>query len=302
MKAVGFILSLVLAFSFFLSGCSTSPAIVIDADRGDYASIQTRLAEGVDTNDLQNALCVASQKGHLKIVQLLVERGARIDYWPRAHGEGSAWNNYYLPEPALYYAIHGNHFNVVKYLIENGAGVNRDSTMFPLLEAINLQSIPMATFLLSKGADANAFVYVPVDSSKKFAQVDTFKIIYIAAAIGNVELVNLLKSKGAMLPTNKAVLVAGYSMREELAFSCLGHTSSWFRSVDGRHSWTRDAVIIDPGVHSVEVMVHHCGAGEGGPIPITIECKEGELIVVHPFLASTSYWTGSTAGTMIRKY
>jgi ankyrin repeat protein len=61
-----------------------------------------------------SALQMASDKGHLNVVKLLVEKGAEIDY---AHPVNKM--------TALHLAAYSGHDDVVKYLLSKGADPNR---------------------------------------------------------------------------------------------------------------------------------------------------------------------------------
>ena len=117
-------------------------------------------------------LILASNKGSLAIVQLLVENKADIN----------AINP--VGQTALNKAIFSNNNEVAKYLIEKGADINLTDKRFvlcPLVAAIRGNNLEMGKLLLEKGADLNV-----VDG------VNNFSPIMWATSYQNKEFVKLL--------------------------------------------------------------------------------------------------------------
>lgn len=253
-------------FLFVTNGCN--PSIVKDADSGDYDGVLSKLGEEQDSVDVQQALCFAARKGNLKIVQMLVEKGARVNFYLRQLPQ-EQWPVYWdapLFEPALYYAIDKKHLEIVKYLVAMGAPVGMDTVLHPLMAAVWAGSTEVASYLISKGADVNAFD----------AKTDDQRPLYRAVALGDPAMVRLLKSKGAVIPKGKAVLIAG---RKRVAYGReLRNTT--IASVDGNYS-PRTVAEVSPGIHSL--MIEGSGfriKGEG--VTITVECKDGDLVGFQP--------------------
>ncbi len=310
MKRTVISLSLVLTALFFLDGCI--PSFVKDAASGNYNGVLRSLNEGQDTIDIQQALCYASEKGHLKIVQLLVQKGAQINFHPLAQGY-SQWHDNPHTEPAMYYAIKHDHVEIVKYLVENGAPVNLDpavgegsiqvASYSQLFQAVHEGSIQVASYLLTKGADANEFYTLTRrDSSDQIVGVGTFRVIYRAVSTGNEAMVRLLKSKGAVIPKGKAVLVAGYRLspywNTNQPSTPVFATRLW--SIDGKNLDQEDMAELSPGIHSVVIKGWAMHSARERtivpPITINVECKEGDLLGVHP-VSSRYNWN-----VIVRKY
>lgn len=96
-------------------GGALSAAIV----KGNPEMVHFLIKDGADVNELGGApLALAAGKGNLALVKLLVANGARIDAFP---GESFI---YVMPHPALIEAVKGNHLEVAKWLLEQGASVD----------------------------------------------------------------------------------------------------------------------------------------------------------------------------------
>ena len=287
-----FFLSTTFAFLFFLSGCN--PSIVNDAASGDYNSVLKSLDEGQDSLAVQDALCMASSKGHLKIVQLLVQKGAKINFCFRQVYPREApfyWGNFRLPEPAIYYAIENNQLEIVRYLVENGAPVTGNPFINPLRLAVNCGSLQVASYLISKGANANAsFPDTVRHISGRIMTIQTDRVIYWAVQKGNDAMVSLLKSKGAQIPKGNAVLIAGNRLSSQGPVY-----NTRLSSIDGKEGDWGEMAELSPGFHSVVI---NGGAVQkmATPITINVDCKDGDLIGVHPVSTSDNW------NVIVRKY
>jgi len=90
-------------------------------------------------------LVEAARKGHLPMVEFLVDNGANIDY------SGS-----YTQNSALYMAVDNGHVNVVKYLIGKGANIHISDRFGNTLLIYGLyESLEMIKFLVGCGLDIN---------------------------------------------------------------------------------------------------------------------------------------------------
>ncbi|KAJ6582313.1 ankyrin repeat-containing domain protein [Mycena capillaripes] len=69
----------------------------------------------------ENALHYASREGHLEMVKLLVKHGAIVDVWNAEYGT------------ALGYAVRGQKFDVVNFLLEKGAAATADTPIFDFI-------------------------------------------------------------------------------------------------------------------------------------------------------------------------
>ena len=86
----------------------------------------------------------ASSRGHLDVVQMLLEAGAKIDE-PRTQ-DGTT---------PLFDAVQGGHLHIVRLLVEAGARKDAvaDDGSTPLCLAAELNRLDIVQFLLERGAD-----------------------------------------------------------------------------------------------------------------------------------------------------
>lgn len=122
-------------------------------------SLNSRTA--LSTHDLAEALIVASQLGSLSAAELLLQKGAPVDFVPET-GELTDYS-------PLYAAAHFGHADVVRLLIQHGADVNlapKSHGMTPLSAAIDYEAdtasqvgetphMTASSFLFEAGADPN---------------------------------------------------------------------------------------------------------------------------------------------------
>ena len=98
--------------------------------------VQALLGQGVDKNQVDNSACTAlwyaASKGHLPIVQYLVEQGADMD---KADIDGYT--------PIFGATTYRGHLDLVRYLVEQGADMdkanNRGET--PLIRATDFHRL-----------------------------------------------------------------------------------------------------------------------------------------------------------------
>lgn len=118
------------------------------AAQGDGTVVDLLLQSGMGANDHEStrqvtALHNAAAQGHLRILKLLIERGADVNVtdW---HGNTPLINAAYF-----------GHMDVVKALLEKGANVNTISKegTTALIAAIYSGKEPLINYLLSFGAD-----------------------------------------------------------------------------------------------------------------------------------------------------
>lgn len=112
------------------------------------------LAFGYDT-----ALCLASQKGHLDIVKVLIEAGADVNrntWWLKNYSftDGQFWSGCI----AIFDAAENGHIEIVEELVNAGADVHlKDGPGRPLLIRTALFGhAKIVRFLLGEGANATA--------------------------------------------------------------------------------------------------------------------------------------------------
>ena len=118
-----------------------------------------------DTMKMDQHLIIASSKGELEQVQVLVAQGANI-------------NGGCLQSAAKY-----GHFKVVEYLVEHGADINIDNSE-PLRWASTYGKLIIVRYLVSKGADITAFNH---------------EAVRFARSHGHLTVTDYLISKGAKL-------------------------------------------------------------------------------------------------------
>ena len=158
------------------------------AAAGDTAEVQRLLDEGADPNQkgVGSPLYFAAQRGHVKVVELLLEAGAEVNAVTRFG-------------TALQIAARGNRIQIVEVLLENGADPNipgGPEMKMPLHDAAERGALEAARVLLENGADVNgrtSMLHPP---------------IHLAAFKGKDDLVALLGEFGAS-PMNVEPLAPG---------------------------------------------------------------------------------------------
>lgn len=124
-------------------------ALIAASDRGHEKTVQLLLDRGADVNArngrYNNALYLASWQGHENIVQLLLSKGADIDAQVGYYGN------------ALHVASLQGHKKTVQLLLERGADVNAQGGRFgnALQSALSGDYVSVQ-LLLDRGADVNA--------------------------------------------------------------------------------------------------------------------------------------------------
>ena len=125
-------------------------ALANAALKDDSALVMRLLKDGADIDYATphlayNALGAAASRGHLSMVNLLVEQGADIN------SKGGYSGN------ALYLACRGKHMAVVDFFIERGANVDLEGPNqgTPLMECCQAQDYSLVQSLIGAGADVN---------------------------------------------------------------------------------------------------------------------------------------------------
>mmetsp|Transcript_6030 Transcript_6030/g.14648 ORF Transcript_6030/g.14648 Transcript_6030/m.14648 type:complete len:1256 (-) Transcript_6030:644-4411(-) len=119
------------------------------AEKGDAGTLRALLVEGfpieVKCNSRETLLGVASRRGQLEVVRLLLEKGADPNTFEQGHSP-------------LVNAVDKNHMHVVEELLSSGAAVDQSSSdgMTALLTAANQGNEKMVQFLCKQGADLEA--------------------------------------------------------------------------------------------------------------------------------------------------
>ena len=133
-----------------LLGCAgttpADPALVAAAREGDLATIQERLAAGVDVNGQDEssvaALHMAVVHGHKEAAELLIANGANVNA-----RDDDGWT-------PLHRALWCGASEVAELLIENGADINakNEEGMTPLHWAADSGEADVVKILIAKGA------------------------------------------------------------------------------------------------------------------------------------------------------
>ncbi|KAJ7483667.1 ankyrin repeat domain-containing protein [Mycena latifolia] len=122
------------------------PPLCLSAASDLEVTMRQLLGQGIAPEDMVAALCAASSNGHIHLVELLIDAGAKIN------SEDVHYGN------ALYAAAEAGHEPVVQLLIEKGADVNAQGGHFGnALQAASVnENESMVQLLIKKGADVNA--------------------------------------------------------------------------------------------------------------------------------------------------
>ncbi|KAJ7483657.1 hypothetical protein FB451DRAFT_1170245 [Mycena latifolia] len=151
------------------------PPLCLSAASDMEVTVRQLLAQGIAPGDMDAALCVASSNGHIQLVQLLIDAGAKVN----------AQNDYY-GDPLATASVNG-HESVVQLLIKKGADVNAQGGFFGnALQAASMDGHKsVVQLLIEKGADVNA-------------QGGRYGNALLAASVdGHESVVQLLIEKGA---------------------------------------------------------------------------------------------------------
>lgn len=126
---------------------------------GDENIVRRVLQKGTDLNvqdiSYRNALQAAAYKGHLSVVQILLENDTGISF-RSDHYDASARRGQY--GNALLAAASRGHMDVVKFLLDNGENVNLEGGWYgsPLQGASYHRRLGIVKILLDRGTDVNS--------------------------------------------------------------------------------------------------------------------------------------------------
>ena len=145
-----------ICFAILMGGCSS--AFEKAVKEGDLETTK-QLIEGenelnISTEKIgsQSPILVATRKGHIDIVKLLIENGADVN---AKSSDSLTWSQGWT---ALISASENGDFNIAKLLIENGADVNASSKSgwTAIMSASRGGYFSIVKLLVENGADVNA--------------------------------------------------------------------------------------------------------------------------------------------------
>lgn len=165
----------------FLTKLNYTPLMKAAAD-GCTAIVQLLLREKIDINRAEpqkkhTALMKAVLFNHLEIVEILLNKGARVDF-PDKFGN-----------TPLMLAVQNGNFEIAEFLISQGADVNAKTLIgyTPLLYALEFGQLEIAEILVDNGAKANV------------TDKDNYSPLMYAASRGYSDLVEAFVAAGVDL-------------------------------------------------------------------------------------------------------
>ena len=210
-------------------------------ENDDSETVKRLLANGVDVDAInvgssshvsrgRTALGVASRKGHIDIVKLLIDEGADVNV--------NYLDGYTSLQDAL--SKRGND-EIVELLVEKGANVNVQSDRYwsPLMLALwEHFSEHIIELLIAKGADVNA-------------NAVRFPILNIAAIWPSEKIAKLMLAKGADLNAAKQgnttplmhAAASNKTDRVRLFLSSGANVNAWTRLKETTWTWTKSKEI-----------------------------------------------------------
>jgi ankyrin repeat protein len=277
------LLILLLMICLVIHGCASGPLfkgapekwLFSAVDVNDVKSAKEKLAEGANVNARdaggKTPLMWAAVRGHLAMVQLLVEKGAEVNVKEPFIGNtplhkaaeeqkaGKAKTEH--PggfEVVTYIMDNRDRPEIVKYLIAHGAEVNATNQHgeTPLLKAVKKGRKATVEVLLKSGAALESQGGVRGDTP-----------LMIAAQEGELEMVQLLLDKGAKVngrgkDQGTALMTAGYAQHPEVVALLLSRGAD----VNARNQYGMTALLIavqakpDALTHKVALLLLDAGA------------------------------------------
>jgi len=225
------------------------------AENGDLDKVKG-LIKSVDVNETDEygftALHMASEKGHIKVVEELLAAGAKLD--------PLVFDSYMLP---LHLAISKNHNNITKLLIEKGAQLDENTCTgtccAPIHMAIIKENKEIIKLLIAKKCDVNKPDDIngnsPLMLATTLRQLDTMKLLIDSKAD-----INLVDWEG-----KSPVHFAAYSgFGEELHLLCSNKADITIK--DGEEANGMTALEMAEKAKET-AMVEYLKSVAGGKIP-----------------------------------
>ncbi|XP_057329980.1 putative ankyrin repeat protein RF_0381 [Microplitis mediator] len=186
------------------SNCLNGGSLKNAARVGDIKLVELRIRQGADVNDLgrngSSPLHVAAWYGHPKIMELLINNGARLD----SVLNGSTKTGY----TPLHLACLNNKIECVKVLLKYGASVTPKcaDVYHPIHIAVFKDYVEVAALLLENGADVNLrfnnkFFYNKWDEKILWKDMD-LTLLHYSIARKYKEMTALLLEYGADIHLN----------------------------------------------------------------------------------------------------
>lgn len=124
------------------------------------------LLEHRAVDNLENALTLTCQMGHLELARLLLKYGAKIT------------------DSMLFFAIKGNHFEILKFLLDNGANVNAGND-YCLRYASTYGKLEFVKLLIRYGANLQAKKNASLHLARENRHFEIVKELLFVPAISN---------------------------------------------------------------------------------------------------------------------
>ena len=177
MRTGTLLLGILLGLAFSMGSAQANADLIAAAREGNLEAAVKALESSSDGPEaLSRPLFFAAQRGHAEVVKLLLERGADANI------------SFTFGSP-LHAAARANDTAVVALMLDHGADPDLEAGDFnhsPLHEAADRGAFEAATMLIQRGADVN------------FRNSKGRPAIHVAAKAGDWEMVEFLRSKGAV--------------------------------------------------------------------------------------------------------
>jgi len=225
-------------------GSSNSHSLVDAAAGGEYAKVYNLLSNGASPNSTYQgtpALLWGSEKGHLNVVELLINKGADVN-------KKDASTNM----TALMVAASEGHEKIVNLLVGSGADIHmkdRNHHATALMSASEYGYTKIAKLLLNKGASVNAknnVGYTPLSLAISNGHFNTTKLLVSSGAN-----VNVPDDKYGLTPT----MVASLKGSIEIVQYLLDHNAKVGKDVKANNGMTTIDLAKAKGHHKIAELI-----------------------------------------------